>query len=55
MLGEISGHRSTHSGLWLPCSDGGGVGLFCLLCMANHNQEDRPCGRANEDHHHKAN
>jgi len=55
MLGEISGHSSTHNRVWLSCSDGRGVGLFRLLCLANHNQEDRPRSRANENHNHKAN
>jgi len=55
MLGEINGHSSTDSRVWLSRSDGSRFGLFCLFRMANNNKYDRPSSTRDEGNYYQTN
>lgn len=55
MLGEISGHCTTHSRVWLSCGDGGRVRLFRLFCLANYNEHNRSSYTRNEGNYYTFN
>ena len=41
--------------LWLSNSHGHRSGVFCLLCLANNHQRDRPGSAGHEGHYHTLN
>ena len=50
MLAEINGYSCPNRQVWFLNSHGGWTWLFRLLCLANDNQQNRPCSRSNENH-----